>query len=453
MWVLALNIHRQNSAHRSSEQGGDVVAPVDRKLMLDLLIEQALKHRDPDNELHQIQSDPRFSDARAQRDFCETLCLVERRHFEKLVQLGEYTPELQGATENRGEIFSQLNQNQIPQELIAEWLKLITEELSYLKNIQHWTNLDKHLAVHVFKLSAALTIHAPEIWMSDEGAVIELFTMLSDIQEHIFDPTSFEALPDELETEAFMGWLELCAHSENPILAEQIVGEFSFVFNTWYSIAIITDEDDDETFDLLYPSSEGSEDESFHYPIDELEKWKSEFNPESEGEDSFNYRGLEEDSNDGHSLKEIEQWENALSLVLQTAHGSLNFDDEYLKVIHNADLGTALWQSAFDGLLVSSYRESEKVIAGLVDQFPHENKTIHHIVSVLDASTRLPHTLYFDPTELLISKLTKQSKNDKRRIVGAMREYIAEQKPLLDDVHQIDKAFSRLVSCLKKPQK
>jgi hypothetical protein len=448
-----LNIHRRHSPNRNAEHREDVTASVTRTVVLDLLIEQALKQADPDNELHRIQSDSRFSNAEAQRDFCETLCNVERRHFERLLSSGEYSPEFRGALENHGDLFNQFNQHQIPEESITQWLNLLTEELNYLRSIESWSDDEKRFAIHVFELTAALTIHAPENWISGDGKVSSLLSMLTNIPHRIFEKPSPELLPDELERSTFTSWLELCALSGNPLLAEEIQNEFQFVFNTWYHIGILTFGDDEDTFDpYLSPNTaDQSEDESTHFFIDELKEWESAANSESEDEEDSDYQDWNGEPPDGPSFRDMEDWEGALGLVIQSAHGSVHFDEEYLKVIHNAELGTDLWQVAFDGLLLSSYKESKEVLAGLVDQFPSEKRTLCHIVSLLDASARLSQDLYLDPTELLISKLTSLSKNDRQRLVKAMREYISEQKPFLDDVQQVNKSFGRLLSSLKKP--
>lgn len=452
-------MYRQNSLQHTPEDVKHLSSPIDRTVVLDLLIEQALTQANPEYGLHLIQSDARFREARAQREFCETLCLVERRHFEKLVNFGEYTPEFRGALENSGDIFSQFNQNQIPPESITTWLNLISEELRYLKSIESWSDLEKQLAIHVFKLTARLTIYAPDVWRSGEANVTGIFSMLSNVPEHIFDSKSPDTLPDELESETFTGWLELCAYSENPLLLEQVINEFSFVYNTWYNLTIIMDEDEDEDedepFDPLLPEANGTnedEEESFHYPIDELQQWESESNSGSvEGHDADST--WDREPGDVHSIIEGERWEDALSLVMYVAHGSVDFDNEYLQVLHNADLGTDLWQSAFDGVLLSSLKESKEVVSGLVQQFPTESRTVVHLVSLLDAPIRLTEELYFDPTELLTSQLATLPKTDRHRILRAMREYISEQSPLLDDAHQMDLALNRLMSSLRKPRK
>lgn len=450
--VPSLNIHRSHSPQKNLQPREAELPPVGRTVVLDLLIEHALKQPDPDYELHCIQSDPRFSDAKAQQDFCETLCLVERRHFERLLHVNEYTPEFLGALENRGAIFNQFNQNQIPSSSITEWLNLLTDELHYLKGIKNWSDQDRELAIHVFELTAALTIYAPDNWISGHGQVSNLFTLLTDISQHIFDSSSPDLLPDKLESKAFISWMELCAFSENPLLVEEVTNEFQFVFNTWYHCAILADEDSEDTFDLSFPSSdtsERSEDASTHYAIEELEEWRSASNSENEDENEAGYYNAGYNSQDDHSLEAREQWENALSLVIVTAHGKINFDEEYLKVINNADLGSELWQAAFDGLLLSSYKESKEIVEGLVNQFRSEKSTINHIISLLDAPSRLTHELYFDTTELLATHLAALSKREKNAIVKAMRHFIAEQRPLLDDLQQVDKAFSRLVTRLK----
>lgn len=407
--------------------GSVITPPLDRVLILDLLIENALASRNPVEELHSLQADSRFSYRSAQRDFCDTLWRVEQRHFDKLVSSSQYSKELIGALEHRGELFIQLNINHIPSPSINAWLQLASEELGYVNRLPEWSDPDVLLCLHALSIIEELVVNAPTEWSIYPSIQTTFLQKLEGMSSRFFRDEDLSVLPGETDRMALLSWLILVQESRVDSLNTEAIKLIPQLFEIWKARDQRDEELEEESFDSEVECEQEGE-ESPDFFLEELDDWREtdqeQLSDEHSAMDSTNG---EFEWQEGFDLSEIQQWESALTLALQIAQSRIDLDDEFLQVLHTADIGSDLWQSAFDGLLVSSYAESLSVVESLFDTAHEMPGAMRHITSILDAPERIPHEFYYNPPDLLRNALLKEKPRMRTKVIRMISKYIAEE--------------------------
>lgn len=421
------NEEAERSSYQPDASDNAITPPLERTLILDLLIENALASRNPVEELHSLQGDSRFSYRSGQRDFCDTLWKVEQRHFDKLVSSSQYSKELIGALAHRGELFIQLNINHIPSPSISAWLQLACKELDYVNRLPEWGDLDTLLCSHALSLIEELLVNAPSEWSIYPSIQTTILQELEGLSDRFFRGEDLSVTPGEIERAALLSWLTLVKESYDDTLNREAVNLLPQLFEIW-KVRDQRDESlEDESFDgETECEQEGEEDSVFL--LEELNDWR-EIDQKELSDEHCAIDSTSEDCEwqEGFDLSEIQQWEGALTLTLQIAQSRIDLDDEFIQVLDTADIGSDLWQSAFDGLLVSSYAESISVVESLFDTAHEMPGAMRHIASVLDAPERIPHEFYYNPPDLLRNALLKEKPRVRIKIIRMISKYIAEE--------------------------
>ncbi len=440
-----------HSSHVPDAIDGAITPPLDRTLILDLLIETALTSDNPVEELHAIQADSRFDYKGAQRDFCDTLWNIEQRHFDKLVSSSQYSAELVGAIRHRGEIFVQLNAYHIPSASINAWLQLASEEIEFLNHLPEWNDADVLLCSHALSVLEELVVNGPSEWSIYEKLQANILQQLEGMSHRFFHDENLSSPPEEANRVALLSWLVLANDSGIDSLKNEAAGLIPQLLEIW-KLVDQRDGDSESEDESLYPQSECDKegDTDSEFLLENLENWRA--NNQEESTDETFAIDSDEDNlewREGFELSEIQQWEHALTLALQAGQSRIDLDDEFILVLHTADIGSDLWQSAFDGLLVSSYAESLRVIESLFDTVQSMPGAMRHITSPLDASERISHKFYYSPPDLLQDALQKEKPRARRKILKMISKYIEDEKLSGGETEVMASRFNKLLRNLR----
>lgn len=420
-----------DEAERTSFQpdpSDDVLtSPLDRTLILDLLIEKALASPNPVEELHSLQADSRFSYRSAQRDFCDTLWRVEQRHFDRLVSSSQYSKELIGALAHRGELFIQLNINHIPSPSINAWLQLACEELNYVNRLPEWGDPEMLICSHALSLIEELLVNAPTEWSIYPRIQTTILRELEGLSERFFWGDDLSVMPGEIERAALLSWLTLVKDSYDDSLSREAVNLLPHLFEIWKEKDQRDEAEEGESLDAETECEQEGEEDSV-FLLEELNDWREDDQEQlSDGQFATESPSEDLEWQERFDLSAIQQLEDALTLVLQIAQSRIDLDNEFLQVLHTADIGSDLWQSAFDGLLVSSYAESLSIVEWLFDTAQEMPSAIRHITSILDAPERIPHEFSYNPPDLLRNALLEEKPRVRKKIIRMVSKYIAEE--------------------------